>query len=264
MKKLLPLIILIFYISYSYSQIGGISASKLATICTGTVGERSIEFEPVFGIAFTEKAWDENRKLYSLYNDSVQNSSEFGFRLSYGLFNNIELGIAFPVNLNTISAGIKYKLPFESKYSIALLSGFNMPIGNQKIDKRNKTIENTLVYVGGLVMGYDFTDKLGIDFDVQYQTHLKSVIENHTGDVFLNSDIGYYITDGFQLALGFNYSASLYTETGNNNELLVINPGFTLERAENFLIVIIVPFDVYGRNIEKSTGLTFALTITIN
>ncbi len=264
MKKFATILILLIFINYGYSQVGGISASKLATLCTETVGEKSIEFEPVFGVSFVQKAWDADKKLYSLFSDSVQNSAELGFRMSYGLFENLEVGITFPVDLSVLSTGIKYKLPFESRYSLALLSGFNAVIGNQEVDKLNKTLDNTSAYVGGVAMCYEFTDNFEVDMDIQYQTLLKNVIEKHKGNLFLNMDIGYFVTEGFQPAIGFNYFTSFFSDSNNNIEALAINVGFTLERQENYLLVISVPFDVYGRNIEKSTGLTFALTITIN
>ena len=43
MKKLI-LICVYFISNYTFAQVGGISASKLATLCVGTVEKNTIEF----------------------------------------------------------------------------------------------------------------------------------------------------------------------------------------------------------------------------
>jgi len=46
-------------------------------------------------------------------------------------------------------------------------------------------------------------------------------------------------------------------------QLLSLNAGITIERAENFIVVLNTPIDVLGKNIEKFIGFGFALTILI-
>jgi len=106
-------------------------------------------------------------------------------------------------------------------------------------------------------------EKTSIDFDAQFQKHTQILETWHKNDLFLNSDIGFYANEGFQLVFGANYYTSIYQESSNNVQLLSLNAGITIERAENFIVVLNTPIDVLGKNIEKFIGFGFALTILI-
>jgi hypothetical protein len=53
----------------AYSQIGGISGSKLSAVCIDVVNAKTIEFEPSFVAAKSSGYWNDKRKL--ILNDSV-------------------------------------------------------------------------------------------------------------------------------------------------------------------------------------------------
>ncbi len=264
MKKTLFISLFIIISYFSYSQIGGISASKLATLCTTTVPAKSLEFEPAFSSSFSNKVWTSDGTSATYLSDSIATESDFGFRFSYGAIKNLEIGIALPIDVSTISYGMKYKLPFENKFSLGLLSGFNFILGNQIMSKKNYTFENTPSYVGGLVTTYEFSDKFSIDADAQYQKYFQNILENHKNDLFLNMDIGYFVSSGIQLVTGFNYSTTNFETNDMNSDLLSLNLGITIERAENFIIVINSPIDLIGHNTLKTNGFGFALTIMID
>lgn len=265
MRKIYLIFLFLFFTFINVkSQIGGISASKLATLCAGTVPNKGIEFEPAFGFGYSSRYWDNDGNLQNLSasGDSVFVNSGFGFRFSYGAYENLEIGTAFPADMSGISFGAKYKIPFESKISIAALLGTNIPLGNQFFDTKNRSYDFSTSAVGGIVMTYDFTDNFAIDFDLQYQDFIQKVEGTHNNDMFVNCDIGYYITEGFQVIIGANYQQYNYTDT--EISLLTLNPGVTIERAENFLLVLNFPYDITGKNIEQSAGFGFALTISLN
>jgi len=264
MKKILFISLLLTISYFSYSQIGGISASKLVTLCTTTVPENTLEFEPAFSSSFSNKTWTSNGTLVTYLSDSIATESDFGFRFSYGVIKNLEIGIALPIDVSTISYGMKYKLPFDNKISVGLLTGFNFPLGNQINSKKVYTFENTYSYVGGLVTTYEFSNKFSIDADVQYQKYFQNILEKHQNDLFLNMDIGYFVLDGIQLVTGLNYFQTNFENSDMNMSLLNLNLGITLERAENFIIVVNSPINLMGQNLLKTNGFGFALTIMID
>ncbi len=169
-----------------------------------------------------------------------------------------------PIDVSTISYGMKYKLPFENKFSLGLLSGFNFPLGNQIISKKNHAFENTPSFVGGIVTTYEFSDKFSIDADAQYQEYFENVMDGYQNDFFLNTDIGYFVLPGIQLVTGLNYATTNFENTDFNSNLLNLNLGITLERAENFIIVLNSPINLMGQNTLKTNGFGFALTIMID
>lgn len=264
---IISLIIVVGLIIPVKAQVGGISASKLATICTETVAYKSIEFEPMFAVNYTNQYWDNDGKLHYLFTspDSTMVSSEFGFRFSYGAFKNLEIGVSAPADMSGLSLGAKYRLPLDGRYCCGILAGFNLPLGNQVYSKNAHYSDITPSVAAGLVFSFNVIDeKLCIDFDAQYQKYTKKLDDKHLGDIFLNSDIGYFVTKNIQVVAGVNYSETRFEQTLNNCSLFTLNTGITLECAENFILVLNAPFDLAGKNNYKSKGFGMALTILIN
>jgi hypothetical protein len=266
MKKL-TLSILVTLISFNiYAQVGGLSASKLGTLCTTTVPEGTIEFEPFFGYAVTNNFFDDQGNVQYLFSssDSTMKFSSTGFRFSYGLMKNLEIGVSLPVDVSEVRFGAKYKLPIEGKLTMGLLAGYNTLVGNQIYARRNAAHEMTPSYVGGLILTYEFTDKFSIDLDAQYQKHTLETNVGHTHGYYINSDIGYYFMDKVNFILGFNYNFKAYNESINNSHLLTLNTGIAIEKAEHFILVLNAPFDILGKNEYQTRGLGFALTIMLD
>ena len=46
--------------------------------------------------------------------------------------------------------------------------------------------------------------------------------------------------------------------------LSALNPGIAIEKAENFILVVNAPFDVFGKNEYKTFGFGLALTIILD
>jgi len=266
MKKYTVFLFMFFIGFTAYSQVGGISASKLGTLCTTTVSEGVIEFEPFFNYALSSNIFDSNGQVQELYStpDSTMNFASSGFRFSYGLIDNLEIGVSVPVSVSEVSFGAKYKLPLKGKLAMGILAGYNTIIGNQVYDRRNAIYEQTPAFVGGIILTYDFTDDLSLDFDAQYQKHTQSTIGGHTDGVFLNSDIGYYFFEKINFIIGLNYHYKVFDNSNDDSYLLTLNTGITIEKAKNFILVLNAPFDLMGKNEYRTKGFGLALTIILD
>lgn len=262
MKKITLLITLLFVLSYAYSQVGGLSASKLGTLCSSTVPNSTIEFEPFFGYAQSTNYFDSDGEIKSLFStsDSTMNFAGSGFRFTYGLAKNLELGVSIPVNVNEIHFGAKYQLPIEGNYSFGLLAGYNTIMGNQIFANRDGVNEATPGFVGGIIISYVFSDKLSIDFDAQYQKQIQTTVEGHKQGFYLNSDIGYYLMKKINFIIGLNYGYQAYNTNIDDSYLLTLNTGVAIEKAKNFILVINAPFDILGKNEYQTKGFGLALT----
>lgn len=260
------IIILQFSTQVSAQAIGGLSASKLNTLTAQEVGQGNIEFEPYFGYAATRHYFDHNRKVHKLFmnNDSIQKFSAFGFRFTYGIMKNMEIGISLPVDVSEVKFGLKYQLPRLGKLQWALLAGYNNITGNQAYSRRNACHESTPSVIGGLILSYPISKKWSIDFDAQYQKHTASTIDNHSQGLYLNSDVGYYLLENINFIVGLNYNCQNFDTAENNSELFTINTGVAIERAKNFILVINAPFDIMGKNEYRTKGFGMALTILLD
>jgi len=126
MKKIFIIIMVLSALQVK-AQIGGISASKLATICTQTVPSKKIEFEPSFAYAFAKEYWNSNSDKQLINQDSTLVASGASFRFSYGVVENLEIGAAIPLDMSTINYGLKYQFLSSGKLSLAVLGCFNLP-----------------------------------------------------------------------------------------------------------------------------------------
>jgi len=257
---------LVFVINISFSQVGGLSASKLGTYCTETVSAKAIEFEPAFSFASSTKMFDNNGATQNLFlsSDSTQLFSSFGFRFSYGLFKDFELGVSLPVDISTLSIGAKYKLPLETKMSFGIFVGYNAIVGNEVYVKRNTVHESTSSVAAGIIATYDFSEKFGFDFNAQYHKHFHTTVGGHSQGYTLSTDVGYYLIENINFIGGFIYSYDNNKIITRQSHLFTFNPGIAIEKAERFILVLNSPIDLFGKNEYKSTGFGLALTILLN
>jgi hypothetical protein len=261
-------IIVLFVTVFSnpvFSQVKGISASKVGTYCIGTVPKRDLEFKPSFSFGISRQKWNSNYKLENSFAtpDSLETYSEYSLRFTYGLTDKIEIGLSAPSDISGVSFGIKYIAMQNDKSGISIISGINSPLGNRFYDLSSKDSNDMVSFAVGFVYSHKINDKLLFDFDIQGQTLMKNAKENHHYDLFINSDLGYYANEHTQLICGLSYYNDFYNDSKLNNSLLDIHPGISYETGENFLIVISSPIGLYGKNEKQNYGINIAFTMTI-
>ena len=61
-----------------------------------------------------------------------------------------------------------------------------------------------------------------------------------------------------------NYFYKDLDDSNNSSQLFTLNPGIAIEKAENFILVINSPFDLFGKNEYKTVGFGLALTIILD
>lgn len=265
-KHIYIIIIFVFNLNIGFSQIGGLSASKLSTFCVETVPNKSIEFEPAFTFALSTNYFDKKGNIQNLFltEDSIQHFSSTGLRFSYGLFKNFEIGVTLPVDISTLSLGVKYSLLTQTKLRFGLMAGYNGVYGNDVYVKRNRMHESTSSYSLGVIFSSKFSDKLSLDFNAQYQNHINKTVNGDGKEVFLSTDIGYYLIDNVNFISGFNYFFRDNDFDGQDAFLFTFNPGIAIEKGDRFILVLNAPIDLFGKNEYKTNGFGLALTILLN
>ncbi len=263
MRKFSILSILLLAVNFAFSQIGGLSGSKLASYCVDIVDQKKIEFEPSFYYVHSAEYWNNNGKHEHIYpnSDSVINVSGMMFRFTYGLLSNLEVGISVPVNLSKSYFGARYVILEKKNFGVAAIAGFQMPMGDGIFSKHLHTEENTVQAGIGGVVSVSSGENFSVDFNAQYDRFLKEPVSTKTNTYAVSADAGYYVFNHtFQLI------GSLYYEynqmEGKYQDLLLFSPGFTLETGKNFIVVMSVPFDIYGHLTNHGVGFSFALTLT--
>lgn len=245
-----------------WSQVGGISGSKLAAYCVDVVDHKKLEFEPAFFHARAKKQWDGQGNLNDLYEtpDSVRYRTGFYFRFTYGLWDKLEIGGQVSIEQAISNWGVRYVLFNREKLGLAAIAGVNIPFGNGAVDntiRTNQTISST---VGGAVLSLYPSTQLSVDVNVQYQAFIRQTEQKNKGSFFFNTDVGYYLfSRQLQLIGGIEYQRTQYAEY--NEQILTVYPGITVETGKYYILVLSIPFDVYGRNTRKTTGMIFALTL---
>lgn len=244
--KHIPVIFLIFFSNNLFSQISGISASKLVVINTETVPKNKIEFEPAFNFSISNS-------------DSLQTNSNFGFRFTYGLNDKTEIGISLPINMNGVNWGIKYHAIDIRRLSLGIIAGIENTLFVNNFTEADLPVFFKS-YATGFTSTYQISNKLSIDFDSQVQSHFHYSKQDF--HLFINSELGYFIKDGLQLAGGFQYGNNPLFYSPENS--LIFNSGLTVEKAENFILVLNFPYQFKIKQSNASIGFAMALTILID
>jgi len=266
MKKTIFFLLFVLASAKLFSQVGGLSASKLFTLCTQPVPVSTIEFEPNFGFSYANWQWDRHGNAKPIFQtaDSTNIASGLAFRMTYGVVKNLEIGVSFPADFSETLWGAKYRFLNAEKISFAALAGANVPLGNRTYNQKHKQHNELVSFVAGAVFSFQANEKMSIDADVQYQFPSQNLQDELKNSIFVNADVGYFVKEGIQAVLGFNYFSSQYADNQLNSDLLFVNPGITIETAKNFILVMSLPVNVFGKNIEKSIGFSLALTIVID
>ncbi len=264
-KKSVFLLAVIFASGKLYSQIGGLSGSKLISYTVDVVDDKKMEFEPAFYHFASSRYWDADGNLQNIYTipDSVRHITGMGFRFTYGMADKFEAGFSFATDLKMGFFGAKYIVFQKNKIGAALITGINVPLGNQTYDKRIRLAESsTLIGVGGITT-VEFNDNFSLDVNAQYMFYLTETVDNDRGKIFVSADAGYYVFNHTLQLIGSTAFSCIKNNEGSH-QVFTINTGATVETGKNFIIVIGVPFDVYGKNEAKNIGFTFALTLTFD
>jgi len=265
MKAFFKVLLCFFFFTFANAQIGGISGSKLSAVSVGVVGHHKLEFEPGFAFCYQSKYWNGDNELADLYanDDSVRVVSEKYFRFTYGLFDQMEIGLAAPTNMSAISFGMRYIVFEKGPYGFALMAGYNAPLGNEVRSTESPTEENTGQAGLGIVGSVALSEKFSVDVNLQHLRFLERPQSLHDGATFFNVDAGYYFLDhALQAVTGLGYQHHGYS--GGDSFLLTAYPGVTIETGSNYIIVLAAPVDLYGKNAVRSLSFNFALTVTLN
>ena len=259
------LIVIIFFAFWSHSiiaQIGGLSASKLASFTTQTVDYKKIEFEPGFYHSRSAKYWNSEGKSENIFStsDSLDVVSGMYFRFTYGLYKNMEIGFSISSDLSISNLGFRYQFFQETKFSMAAIIGANIPLGNRTKDQRIRATSNLMQIGGGLVTTYDFTKNLSLDFTGSFMGFAKETEAHDKGGYYLNMDLGYYLFN-HQLQIVGAAAYQFIKDDFGGHQVFTLNPGITIETGKMFIAVLSFPFDVYGKRMSKNTAVNFALTL---
>lgn len=259
MKKITSIIASIFIIPSLFSQVGGISTSKLNTNAPETIGKNALEVEADFTFIGGNKQFDNHRSVETLPENF--NDAELGVRMAYGISDKTDVGAYLDEELTILNLSGRYHFLDHEKFNVGTIAGFNVPLREAFKAHSLHDEDNTTAYVIGLTSSYYFSDCLSIDSDFQIQNYFKHLDNHHKEDIFINTDVGFQASEKWLIMTGVNYVFSHYTESIDNSENLTINPGVAFFPSNTiFNCTINFPFSVYGKNSEKQNGVQFAWT----
>lgn len=266
MKKVITVVIVLIISIESYSQVFGVSASKLAVFNAKTVNRNQFEFEPGFGYYWATNQYDKDGKIKPLSNttDSTAVFKEMVFRFTYGITDKFEAGMMIASDLSSISAGVKYTLFEINSFSGGIMAGGTFSNESDIVAVNSGIFGKTYSLATGLVFSNEFSKKLSLDFDAQYQL-IRDDKVSYSHDFFANAELGYIFKNKNQLIGGFSYVLNNHTHEydGHQNYLLTLNLGTSIETGKTF-INFLFPITLIGRNYDKLHGFSFALTIFLN
>lgn len=270
MKRVLTFFLLsIMFLPGVYSQLSGISGSKLGAYNSDPIAPQTVEFEPVLESGWSKMRWDRSGERVNLFStrDSIRKYTLLSFRMTYGITPGLEAGVSVSGDFERVSFAFKQKIFDKGFFSTSLIGGMNYMAGNQVYSRAGfKHMHNAVVL--GFASSIATANRFSIDFDVQMEPGIKKINGiNDYNHFYSNIDAGYYVKGDFQLIGGLSWAYINNKGKDGQHELssiVKLNPGFTIEEGKNFIIVGGFPFCIAGKNYDCSAGFMLALTIMID
>lgn len=247
-----------------YSQVMGISGAKLASINAITMKQNQFEFEPGFGYYWAKSHYDDKGKLspLSITTDSTDVYQEMVFRFTYGITDRFESGLLIASDMSSISLGAKYTMFTVNDLSGGIIAGATLADQSDIVAINSGIFGRTFSLVGGLAFSNEFSEKISLDVDAQYQW-LTDGQESYSHDIYANAELAYIFSNRNQLIGGFSFIHNNHTHEydGHQNYLLTLNLGTSIETGKMFAFSFLFPIAILGQNFDRLNGFTFALTM---
>lgn len=253
----------------------GISASKLSAYNAFLVGQKEAEFEPTFGLCRMSGGWNRGGFIGS---DTISIAGSINWRMTYGLFENLELGLNVLSDASYGNFSLKTKVYETGAFALGAMGGMGIPLGSRAYAHSDPTIDDVSNYAIGLIFSYALDSLTSVDFNVQYQDYFREVYQTFVSDpgpfpgppqvfrrrmtgstIYLNADVGCYVVDDeIQLVLGAGYQTSVIDDFWTAN--LFLESGISMELSNNFDVVLGVTQSIWGQNSQRTTAIGLSFT----
>lgn len=253
---IMNIVVAVFSSTNVFSQVSGISNSKVVLPATGTVAAGDFEFGPSFDVFWSNQQWNQNGKTVDLNNTNRE--SGLAYRFTSGFKHNIEAGLIVTEDVSSLSFGLKWLFWKNDDKSFAFQSGVNFESGNRVI---NETEESLKILTNGIIFTFEPSEKLSIDTDATfsfYSTEIDLQSVNYSGTFDIGA--GYLLTSQFQAIVELNstwlsFENSFYNSSKTNGTL-----GFTFYPNDGVVVIFGVKQDLFGSNNAKGISFIGAFT----
>jgi len=234
------------------AQIGSLSGTKIWSVSHNTLPQNILEFEPTF---YTNRYnsefdfWGNSKPL----GEEVYESS-ISWRVSYGVYKNLEIGMTTTGNLEDVNIAMKYTLRDSSWINFGAMIGYTEELGNREIQQDDRRMN---AFQLGLISTIVFDDKNSLDLNAQFE---QTYVDNDNWSRWhLNADFGTYaLHPNYQLILGVFHT---YKFVGSTTYKTVLLPTISIEPSDKYALVFNLSKAVYGK--KETNDLGFGVTLTL-
>ena len=263
MKSLLLCAMLSFTLlilkSTSYSQVAGLSNSKVGVLSTDSVEPGQFEFEAAFDVQKSRNFVTVGGEETSL--DGAILSSGMGVRMTAGFDYGIEAGLSFPVDVSSVGGGIKWRFLSIGNKTLAFMGGAELITESGFIPSDSSRGGS---YTGGIIFGYSSGRKMSIDADFSMTLYTADVLWIPDRSFVYDLGIGYMLTDALQTVVEIAVSNSSFTDSKYDNSKSTLTSGYTFKINDAMLVVMGVQFDFKATNDYKGKTFLSGFTFTID
>ena len=250
------IIVAVFSSTNVFSQVGGLSNTKVVLPATATVEAGDFEFEPSFNVFWSNKEWDQEGKTLEF--DNTTRVSGLAYRFTAGFNHNIEAGLVVPEDVSSLSFGFKWLFWNNNGKSIALQSGADFESETKIISETEKSMR---VITNGIIFTYEPYAKLSIDSDVTfslYSTEIDDQPVNYSGTFDIG--VGYFLTNRFQTIVELNSGRISFENSNFNSSKTNGTLGIKYTPNDSVAIIFGLKQGLFGSNNAKGVSFVGAFT----
>lgn len=265
MKKVVLLVLFTLFISGIQAQVGGLSLSKIGTTDANTLLRNTLQIESAINVYRIKKYFTESGRKLDVFpaRDSVMIESDLRYRLTFGLFDRLEIGMSAPYDITNLSMGLAYQILNAHSARISAIAGINTNTKQEHYHVTNKLYSEASAVAVGFACTFIMLEDFSIDISNEYQLSLEETIDEHKIDYFLDFDMGYFLLPVLQTCAGGSLFYSSFENKDMDRCSGGINLGFTFEPTEKINFKLNSPLTLLGKNMKVQRGFGFALRVLI-
>lgn len=256
MRKFRQMFLMFFLIfaGMGFSQICGISGSKLTVPDAGTIVPGVFEFEPSLTVTSYSSCYNQLWDVEKFSASTVQ--SCLSFRMTMGINENIEIGSAFPATADIIAIGSKIRITNSEEFSFTFASGVQLPANNTS-ENDSALLPLNYGYSAGIINSIVLSEDATID--VILSGTIFTAADHYNKLFAYGAAYGHYISDKicavFELTGVSTFNGALHSTR------LAAAPGFTYLFSERLLFVLGFQYDFAGKNDYRTRNILTAFTM---
>lgn len=247
--RIVSLIVMVMHSAVVFAQFGPFTNNTVNAVSAEALAKNKLEIQLTPIVANSERYFDADGNKQKYTSERHYESSMY-IQMSMGFTDKLEVGASLPFDATSLSVGAKYSImEIGTKWKLAAAGWTSVPTTTRvKNTSEPKTTSDLVTGAVGAAIQYAVTNKMNVYFDVFGQNYFGDAVEEPLGDIMIDLDVDYSLTDRLSAIAGYTYQQSNFEESNQNSNRSTMSVAVLYVPVDSWNIYFAQQFDVAGKN----------------